>query len=367
MKDDISSSSLPSASTSTRNVEDNDSRRLGVAATGVFTAKPAAEATTTVIVGRVPKIPYPSDTASLSNTHPHSKIPTTPTPTTAVAREATTHDVDPEANLLPADNTESHRRSVRYAEGVVSSRERPTRLSTSTATILEAYLAPELTRRSTIIEVVDAVVLDDIDTQQSDRRKLTLLFGGSLLVGAVIVVVAMLVLSGTRHVDPPLSAPTTIVTGRLGDILHEIMMHFESPTLAQDLTNTQSPQYLAALWMAEEDEHHATANLTYPLDQSSLDLLQFRQRYALTTFYFATNGDEWGNKCSFLSPSLHVCEWNCEWDSEPYKEAKVYYMDFDDFVVGDKMGVLCGQSLQNEHDGLSPVLGDLVLSLVLGT
>jgi hypothetical protein len=234
---------------------------------------------------------------------------------------------------------------------------------------LEAYLAPESTRRSTIIEVVDAVVLDNADVQQSDRRKLTVLFGASLLVGAVIVVVAMLVLSGPRNVrDPPFSAPTTIdVTGRLGDILHEIMMHFESPTLAQDLTNTQSPQYLAALWMAEEDEHHATANLTYPLDQSSLDLLQFRQRYALTTFYFATNGDEWDNNCSFLTPSLHVCEWNCEWDSEPYKELKMYYPDFDDFVVGNKMGALCGQSFENERDGLSPVLGDLVLSLVLGT
>ena len=59
MKDDIGSSSLPSASTSTRNVEDDDSRRLGVAATGIFTAIPAAEATTTVIGGGVPNALLP--------------------------------------------------------------------------------------------------------------------------------------------------------------------------------------------------------------------------------------------------------------------------------------------------------------------
>ena len=229
--------------------------------------------------------------------------PVATTTMAAAARDATTDNVDPEASL-PAVDTESHGRDVEAAVVV------PSPEPTGTTPVWEAYLAPELRRITTTIEVVDAVVWDDTGIiRRSDRRKWALLLGGIFLcVGAVIAVS----LWWTRNADEdrlntvtlngsPSSAPTTIFssTGRLGDILREIMSHFESPTLEQDLTNPESPQYRAAVWMAEKDEHPATANLTYPLNQTSFDLLQFRQRYALATFYYATDGDRWTYHCNF--------------------------------------------------------------------
>ena len=411
MKDDISDShGLPSASINTRNVEDQDSWRLGVivpiAAGAGATAPPAATATATVVHRGVllpSNVPDPPDTATplllptttqrprtesglfqaskgkqgetpmVDDDHdrccPVAKTTITPTPTTAAARDM----VDPEANIPAVDTEESQgRTSVDDAEAVIPSAE-PTTPASTTTPIWEAYLAPESGRRTTI-EVVDAVVWDDTGIRRSDMRQWALLFAATLCVGAVIVLVAMSVLSWTRDEnvvinDPPSSAPTTILssTGRLGDILREIMTHFESPTLEQALTNPQSPQYRAALWMAEEDEHPATANLTYPLNQTSLDLLQFRQRYALATFYYATGGDEWKDQCNFLSPSLPVCDWNCKWDSEPYQTLDsdpFFYSHL--FVNGTTMGVFCGRSVQNVFPDLPPVLDNLVVNLAIG-
>jgi hypothetical protein len=66
---------------------------------------------------------------------------------------------------------------------------------------------------------------------------------------------------------------------RFSDICQDILSHFDSPTLEHELMDPNSPQYRAALWMAEEDEHPITASLSYPLNQTDLELLQFRQRY----------------------------------------------------------------------------------------
>ena len=239
----------------------------------------------------------------------------------------------------------------------------------STTPIWDAYLVPEPRGA----DAIDAIVLDDTeDIRRPDMRKVALLLGEFLLVGALIGVVILSVLSGTRNKsgdrsvpvvvnDPPLPAPTTIVpsTGRLAGIIREIMAHFESPTLEQDLTNPTSPQYRAALWMAEEDDHPATANLTYPLNQTSLNLLQFRQRYALVTFYYATNGDGWTDSCNFLTPSWHVCDWNCQWDAVPYQQ----YSGFNNFRYA-RMGVTCGQTYN--LSGGDPVLDDLVFWLEFG-
>ena len=234
--------------------------------------------------------------------------------------------------------------------------------------VFDAYLAPERSRRA---EAIDAVVLDDTeDIRLSDRRKWAWLFGTALFVVGVMVLSLLLTRNKNARnpsavvviKDVPSSAPTAILssTGRLAGILREIMTHFESPTLEQDLTNPTSPQYRAALWMAEEDVHPATANLTYPLNQTSLDLLQFRQRYALVTFYYATDGDGWTDRCNFLTPSLHVCDWNCIADSEPFQSYAVPYF----YAGGKQMGANCGKSIQNLYDEQS-VLDDLVLTLHL--
>ena len=231
----------------------------------------------------------------------------------------------------------------------------------STTPIWDAYLVPEPRGA----DAIDAIVLDDTeDIRRPDMRKVALLFGEFLLVGAVIAISLLWMRdkSGDRSAvlikDPaPSPSPTTILssTSRFADIVREIMTHFDSPTLIQDLRNPKSPQYRAALWMAEEDDHPATANLTYPLNQTSLDLLQFRQRYALVTFYYATDGDGWKNLCNFLTPSLHVCDWNCR------QTSPVCYTGCEYRTENNLTGVTCGWT-----DDTDPVLSNLVTRLELG-
>ena len=384
VKDHIISrrSGLPSAST--RNTrqdveeeqEDSQPVVVEVAATGAAGTTRTTPVVSTVVRG-VSNVPDPPDTVSpMSTKRPpplvdddHDRrlpVATTTTiaaaaataATAATATEAMTANVDPEANLPAAVDTES--------QAVV-----PLPEPTGTTPVWEAYLVPESRRNTTTIETVDAVVWDNTDIiRRSDRQKWALLLAGTLCVVAVIAVA----LWWTRNTNvedrsitvvngPPSSAPTTIFssTGRLGDILREIMSHFESPTLEQDLTNPESPQYLAALWMAETDQHPATANLTYPLNQRSLDLLQFRQRYALATFYYATDGDRWTERCNFLSPSLHVCEWFCGVKDDPFNDFPGQYS-----WIGIK-GVLCGRTIDHELKEELPALDDLVLRLELGT
>jgi hypothetical protein len=156
-----------------------------------------------------------------------------------------------------------------------------------------------------------------------------------------------------------LSLPPT--TERFSDICQEILTHFESPTLKQDLMNPESPQYRAALWMAEEDEHPTMASLSYPLNQTDLELLRFRQRYALVTFYYSTStGDkEWKDQCNFLMPSLHVCDWRCSWNSTDTIVADNIGLDW---TATDSMGVNCGL----QRNETNPMLDDLVTTLEIG-
>jgi hypothetical protein len=149
------------------------------------------------------------------------------------------------------------------------------------------------------------------------------------------------------------------MTKRFSDIRQEILTHFESPTLEQDLTNPESPQYRAVLWMADKDEHPTTADLSYPLNQTDKEVLQFRQRYALVTLFYATGDEKWKDQCNFLTPSLHVCDWRCPWNSTDTILADrigLYWYST------DYMGVNCGR----QHNESNPVLDDLVVSLEIG-
>lgn len=80
---------------------------------------------------------------------------------------------------------------------------------------------------------------------------------------------------------------------------------------SQDLSNTTSPQYFAAQWMAHQDGQQ----LTIPTSSSSTTAtttdaqnLVFIERYALAVFYYATGGPDWDHQLNFLS-NAHVCAW----------------------------------------------------------
>lgn len=64
------------------------------------------------------------------------------------------------------------------------------------------------------------------------------------------------------------------------------------------LTDTKSPQFKAARWIADID------NLQVPLELTS----PFKQRYALALLWFATSGENWKNLNNFLTES-HECDW----------------------------------------------------------
>lgn len=64
----------------------------------------------------------------------------------------------------------------------------------------------------------------------------------------------------------------------------------------QTLTNTTSPQFMAAEWMAEVDPRSAALNS------------EFLERYALVVLWFATRGENWNHPVNFLSLDHH-CDW----------------------------------------------------------
>lgn len=72
------------------------------------------------------------------------------------------------------------------------------------------------------------------------------------------------------------------------------------------LSRQGSPQYEAALWMADQD------NLQYDIpthDQDSLLYTRFIQRYTLAVFYFSLGGKGWLNSLNFLDPDRDECFW----------------------------------------------------------
>jgi len=65
-----------------------------------------------------------------------------------------------------------------------------------------------------------------------------------------------------------------------------------------------SPQFKALHWLANED----VLQYTPDTDQAVKKIIQ---RYALTTLYFATNGEQWTDGLNFLSQN-DECDWNDE-------------------------------------------------------
>eukprot|EP00545_Synedropsis_sp_CCMP1620_P011458 CAMPEP_0119014786 /NCGR_PEP_ID=MMETSP1176-20130426/10385_1 /TAXON_ID=265551 /ORGANISM="Synedropsis recta cf, Strain CCMP1620" /LENGTH=636 /DNA_ID=CAMNT_0006968027 /DNA_START=144 /DNA_END=2054 /DNA_ORIENTATION=- len=81
--------------------------------------------------------------------------------------------------------------------------------------------------------------------------------------------------------------------------LHDTITFLLDEVNHRDLTNTSSPQFLAAQWMADVD------SLRTPLVQES----GFMERYALVVLWFATWGEEWLHSVDFLT-GAHQCEWH---------------------------------------------------------
>lgn len=235
----------------------------------------------------------------------------------------------------------------------------------------------------------DKIAVADVTANETHlKRKWRLIVSLVVLVGiliAVLVSVVTTTINGRRKessvvlLDPTASsteAPTMLTTvapsvtpsvstaptvSLFPDILQEILVQFDSPTLEDNLRDPNSPQYRAAKWMAEEDRRVEIFNWTFPLPQNDENaeedvssILQFRQRYALVTFYYATNGEKWLDRCNFLDPDLHVCDWTCPWILDGW---------------GFYGGVACGSAYYTAIGDpvfLDPAFADTVLALEMG-
>lgn len=172
----------------------------------------------------------------------------------------------------------------------------------------------------------DTPIEDDFDksasmenqvVEYSDGRKKSrrcpILFGLTVLITAGVTALIIWVLSragvisisndqDVETTQPPfqLSAMTSI---NYTWISQDVQIDFGNTTFSR-LQDPWSPQTQAAVWFATEDPF-----LSFPLT-NDVDLRKsFRQRYAMATFYYATNGPKsWQNQFRFLSPS-HICDW----------------------------------------------------------
>ncbi len=103
-------------------------------------------------------------------------------------------------------------------------------------------------------------------------------------------------------------APAGMPTGRPTiSIITEIEQAAEAISGAVNVFYPESPQQRAVGWLSTWDK----------FDTQGFGLT-FTQRYVLTLFYYATNGEDWLQQESWLSPTLHVCDWSsgivCETD-----------------------------------------------------
>jgi hypothetical protein len=127
------------------------------------------------------------------------------------------------------------------------------------------------------------------------RRKRLIIMAIGLL--AIIVAVGVGVGVGVSNKpDEPTPSPPEPVTPRV-----EVFQEFLGPISGEQLNHTNSPQYQALTWLANDD----TANMTIGVDSEAT----IKTRYVAAVLYYAFHGDTWTTKYNFLSEK-DSCAWN---------------------------------------------------------
>ncbi len=157
-----------------------------------------------------------------------------------------------------------------------------------------------------VIGATEVVTEDAIAEEEKKKQTRLLRIGGvslCVLLLAIVIPVAILV-SGEEEVveitDPPSNAPSASPTSAVfADLLDALQPLYPDEDVFDAAFSTRdTPQYRAADWAAN------SAPLT--LEGSDPRMIS---RYALATFYFATNGDDW-ESCGVKSTS---CDEGREW------------------------------------------------------
>ena len=119
-----------------------------------------------------------------------------------------------------------------------------------------------------------------------------------------------------RHHNAPTTAPVPVSpdnqtpppalpTGGLSERLNQALQFLSANAISdpETLLIKSSPQYEAAVWMADRDL------LRYKIPTSVQDKsTRFLQRYILVVFYLATRGPQWRNQLQFLDKT-DECAW----------------------------------------------------------
>lgn len=157
---------------------------------------------------------------------------------------------------------------------------------------VQAFVPDAPEKRDEILEIDtgNVVAFDEVDEDKAARSYVKRWMIIAAVVMVIVVVVTVPVSIKLSQVDPtesptetpslsPSTAPSTDRTAQIFTFLSEV-------TEFDVLSDRESPQYQAAIWMSLEDK------LSLGLNEPN-----FLQRYALATFYFATSGDDW-KRCS---------------------------------------------------------------------
>lgn len=137
--------------------------------------------------------------------------------------------------------------------------------------------------------------------QVNTRRTLWISFLLTILLMAVLFMVVVVVVTVINRRDStsdardnsmaPSQAPATT--------RDYVLSLLPQGTIAAIAHDADSPQAEALRWLVAHDEDLLT----------QLDDNRMRQRMALATLYFATDGDNWANNSNWLDDSISECEW----------------------------------------------------------
>jgi hypothetical protein len=112
------------------------------------------------------------------------------------------------------------------------------------------------------------------------------------LVAAVVALAVMISINVKNIATPPLALPSLLP-----------YLKSVSPDDGTALEDWQTPQFLAATWLA------GNANLTNMSNRTKI------QRYVLATLYYSTGGKNWHNQDKWMTDA-HECEWyNTKWEA----------------------------------------------------
>lgn len=158
-----------------------------------------------------------------------------------------------------------------------------------------------------VVGATEVITEDALAAEEKKKQTRLLRMGAAILFVLLIVIVIPVALlvpdDDVEIVDPtdaPTGAPSASPTGALfADLLNALEpLYPDKESFEAAFSSYDTPQYRAADWAANDAPLGLAAN-----DPRMIS------RYALATFYFATNGDDW-ESCGVQSTS---CDAGREW------------------------------------------------------